>query len=165
MLLLKYVSWLSVNKSLFLLTLFSPCQWMEKSFFNNSSQSSIQGLNLFWDETKVRSKWDQTSRVFDVRCGGEAGWYCPCMRSSCLNWVILPRIERMELNLRKFLALDPVVDTQQYLHCYIPERCLKVLLQFIQQWFKRSKFRLTQIILLFLLQTVLVLLNQKLIDL
>ena len=154
---------MSVNKSLFLLTLFSPCQWMEKSFFNNSSQSSIQGLNLFWDETKVRSKWDQTSRVFDV--SGEVGWYCPCRRSSCLNFVILPRIERMELNLRKFLALDSVVDTQRYLQCYIPEECLKDLLQFTQQWFKQSKFRLTQIILLFLLETVLVLLNQKLIDL
>jgi len=47
--------------------------------------------------------------------------------------VILPRIERMELNLRKFMALDSVVDTQRYQQCYIPEGCLKDLLQFIQQ--------------------------------
>ena len=39
----------------------------------------------------------------------------------------------MELNLRKFLALDSVVDTQRYLQCYIPEGSLKDLLQFIQQ--------------------------------
>ena len=116
---------------------------------------------LRWDQSEIEVRPNFES----VRCEREVGWFCPCRRSSCLNWVILPRIERMELNLRKFLALDSMVDTQRYLQCYIPEWCLKDILQFIQQWFKRNKFRLTQIILLFLLQTVLVLLNQKLIDL